>query len=109
MEGVTQGDPLSMILYIIGMLPLTRLLKRDVPGCNQPWYTDDAGAASSFDDIIPFLKLLSTKGAARGYFPEPMKSIFVVKPESVERATARFAPLGFRYPQAPDISADSSA
>ena len=52
MEGVTQGDPLSMILYGIGMLPLTRLLKKDVPGCNQPWYADDAGTADSFDDII---------------------------------------------------------
>ena len=50
-EGVTQGDPLSMILYGIGMLPLTRELKEAVPGCNQPWYADDVGAAGSFDDI----------------------------------------------------------
>ena len=78
------------------MLPLTRLLKRDVPGCNQPWYADDAGAAGSFSDIERFFNMLSKKGPARGYFPEPTKSILVVKPESVEQETARFAPLGFQ-------------
>ena len=32
-EGVTQGDPLSMVLYGIGMLPLTRKLKEAVLEC----------------------------------------------------------------------------
>ena len=95
-EGVTQGDPLSMVLYGIGMLPLTRKLKDAVPECIQPWYADDAGAGGEFDDIERFFKLLQLWGPARGYFPEPTKSILVVKPQSVERATARFAHLGFQ-------------
>ena len=95
-EGVTQGDPLSMILYGIGMLPLTIKLKTAVPDCMQPWYADDAGAGGNFEDIDDFFKLLQLWGPARGYFPEPTKSILVVKPQSVERATARFAHLGFQ-------------
>ena len=54
-EGVTQGDPLSMILYGLGMLPLTMKLKNAVPECIQPWYADDAGAGGEFEDIEMFL------------------------------------------------------
>ena len=43
-EGVTQGDPLSMIAYGIGILPLIRELQNAHPRVTQSWYDDDAGA-----------------------------------------------------------------
>ena len=85
-----------MILYGIGMLPLTIELKTAVPDCMRPWYTDDAGAGGDFEDIGEFFKLQQLCGPARGYFPAPAKSMLVVKPQSVERATARFVHLGFQ-------------
>ena len=66
MEGVTQGDPLSMILYGLGMLPLTIKLKNAVPECIQPWYVEDVGAGVEFEDIENFLKLLQLWGPIRG-------------------------------------------
>ena len=49
-EGVTQGDPLAMIAYGIGVLPLIRKLRESHPCVTQPWYDDDAGAGGTFID-----------------------------------------------------------
>ena len=46
-EDVTQGDPLAMIAYGIGVLPLIRELRYAQPRVTQPWYTDDAGAGGN--------------------------------------------------------------
>ena len=79
-EGVTQGDPLSMVIYGVGMLPLTTKLQEEVPSCIQPWYADDAGAGGKLDGILSYFTKLCEDGPARGYFPETTKSILVVKP-----------------------------
>ena len=50
-EGVTQGDPLSMICYGIGILPLIRMLKREFPNAKQQWYADDGSTAGKFADL----------------------------------------------------------
>ena len=72
-----------MILYGIGMLPLTLKLKVAVPTALQPWYTDNAVAGGSFEDITKVFNLLITTGLARRYFPKSTKSILVVKPVMV--------------------------
>ena len=41
-EGVTQGDPLSMVLYGITLVPLAEELRAADPGPILPFYTDDA-------------------------------------------------------------------
>ena len=51
-EGMTQGDPLAMITYGIGVLPLIRYLRRDHLHVIQPWYADDAGAGGKFVEIM---------------------------------------------------------
>ena len=45
-EGVTQGDPLSMVLYRITLVPLVEELRSADPGLLYPFYADDA----AFDD-----------------------------------------------------------
>ena len=95
-EGWTQGDPIAMIVYGIVMLPVTKSIIATVPECHQPWYADDAGAGGKFNDIMRYFTTLCDKGPARGYFPEPTKSIIIVKPQSVEAAKAKFAHLGFK-------------
>ena len=41
-EGVTQGDPLSMVLYGITLVPLAEELSAADPGLLSPFYVDDA-------------------------------------------------------------------
>jgi hypothetical protein len=43
-EGVTQGDPIAMFCYGIGILLMIRQLKVLYPALKQPWYADDAEA-----------------------------------------------------------------
>ena len=82
-EGVTQGDPHTMISYGIGVLPLIRYLRRDHPQVTQPWYVDDAGAGGSFGAVMAHFRNLQLKGPARGYFLDPTKSILVVAERNV--------------------------
>jgi hypothetical protein len=83
-EGVSQGDPLSMFAYGIGILPLIRQLKVEFPAVEQPWYADDAGAGGNFAEIRRYFRKLEEIGPNFGYFPEPSKS----EPADVE-ATLR--------------------
>ena len=43
-ERVTQGDPLAMIAYGIGILPLIRDLWYTHPQITHSWYADEAGS-----------------------------------------------------------------
>ena len=49
-QGVTQGDPLSMICYGIGILPLISMLKSEVTAARQQWFADGS-TAEKFVDI----------------------------------------------------------
>jgi hypothetical protein len=84
-EGVTQGDPLSMILYGLALSPLAEKLKRAIPDLTQPWYADDAAMVGRVTLVAAAMTLLMEMGPARGYFPEPAKSI-VVSPEAKRTA-----------------------
>jgi len=70
-EGTTQGDPLAMPMYALGVVPLIRQLA----GINvsQVWYADDASAGGILLDCaaggMNYLVLVLT-----GYFPNPSKT-----------------------------------
>ena len=93
-EGVTQVDPLAMIAYGIGFFPLIRVLRSDHPQVYQLWYADDAVAGGKFRDIMARFRDLQLKGPARGYCPEPTKSILVVSEQNVPRAKEYFRGMG---------------
>ena len=96
-EGVTQGDPLAMVLYGLALVPLAENLRAAVPEALQPWYADDAAVAGRAGDIAKVMARLQEWGPARGYFPEPEKSIFIVRPEDEEDAKALLQDFNFRY------------
>ena len=76
-EGVTQVDPLSLILYCITLVPLEEELRAADPGILSPFYADDAAFDGSARHGTQLLKLLMKRGADRGYFPNPAKSLFI--------------------------------
>ena len=95
-EGVTQGDPLAMVMYGVGLLPLIRILKTAISDVHQPWYADDAGAGGHFNRITRYLEKLQEFGPPRGYFPEPSKSILIVQEHNKEKAEVCFADFDFK-------------
>jgi hypothetical protein len=95
-EGVTQGDPLAMFGYGIGALPLIRQLKEEFRSVKQPWYADDAGAAGKFALIKAVFARLQEIGPRFGYYPEPTKSILVVREKNLDEAKKAFADFGFK-------------
>ena len=95
-EGVTQGDPLVMIAYGIGVLLLIRELQGAHPRVTQPWYADDTGSGGKFPHILVHLRDLQARGPPRGYFPELTKSILVVAPTNVAQAEDFFREMGLK-------------
>ena len=95
-EGVNQVDPLAMIAYGIGVLPLIKELRNAHPQVTQPWYADDAGAGGTFQQILEHFRDLQARGTAHGYYPEPTKSILVVSPGNVAWTEEHFRGLGIR-------------
>ena len=62
-EGVIHGDPLSMVLYRITLVPLAEELRAADPGLLSPFYTDDAAFNGSERRSAQLLKLLMKRGS----------------------------------------------
>ena len=66
-EGVTQGDPMSMLMYSIAVMPLIESIR-----CKekylQCWYADDSACAGKLSHIHSWLNRLLQLGPAYGYF-----------------------------------------
>ena len=88
-EGATQGDPLSMVLYRITLVPLVEELRAADPGLLSPFYADDAAFDGSARRIAQLLNLLMKRGPGRGYFPELAKSLFISDTPGQEEAAKR--------------------
>ena len=83
-EVVMQGDPLEMISYGIGILPLIKNLKWEIHDVTQTWYTDYAGSLGTFVKIETYFNSLTLQGLGGGYHPKSSKSILIVHPENIK-------------------------
>ena len=70
-EGTTQGDPLAMPMYAIGICPLIHKVSCDV---QQVWYADDATASGQLKDLRQWWDNLVIHGPDFGYFANPSKT-----------------------------------
>jgi hypothetical protein len=92
LEGVTQGDALSIFACQIGVLHLIRQFKAKFPQVEQPWYADGA----KFDENEHFFQLLCEIGPLFGYYAEPTKSILIVQQHNLEEAWLQFPDVKVR-------------
>ena len=58
-EVVTKGDPLAMIAYRIGILPLIKNLKQEIPDVTHPSYADAAGTIGKFTRLETYFDFLT--------------------------------------------------
>ena len=77
---MNQGDPLEMIAYRIGIPPIIKNLKREIPDVTQPWYADNSGALGTFARLETYFDSLTRQGLGRGFHPEPSKRLLIVRP-----------------------------
>ena len=67
-EGVTQGDPLSMVLYGITLVALAEEFRAANPGLLSLFYADDADFDSLAQRSAQLLKLLMRRGSDRDIY-----------------------------------------
>ena len=70
-EGVTQGDPLSMVFYGLALLPLSEAMREADLGVLHPWYADNVNLWGPVRRNAKFLWALMEKVPFHGYFTEP--------------------------------------
>ena len=88
-EGVTQEDPLLMVLYRINIVPLDKELRSADLVLLSLFYADDAAFDSSARQSAHILKLLMERGPERGYFPKTGKSLLSRIPRGKRRRKGR--------------------
>ena len=72
-EGTTQGDPLAMAMYSLGVIPLIMRMS-EIPSTRQVWYADDSSVCGSIDSLLSWWHRLIEVGPSFGYFPNPPKT-----------------------------------
>ena len=85
-----------MIKYGIGILPLIKDLKREIPDATQPWLTDGARALGTFARIETYFNLLTRQGPGGRYDSKPFKSVLIVHMDNIRIRKEFGARHGFK-------------
>jgi hypothetical protein len=93
-EGLSQGDPLAMILYGVALLPLVEGLRQAVPEATTPWFADDSAAIGKMTVCAKCLEYLSQHGLTYEYYIEPEKTHVICTQEEEPKAKAAFLSRG---------------
>jgi len=99
-EGTTQGDPISMAVYALGLGPLlTQLILDQELASNEDnvklaAYADDLAAGGGLKDLKIWWDTLIKIGPKIGYYPNADKSWLIVKPSKLQDAETIFESSG---------------
>ena len=98
-EGVQQGDPIAMLLFALATVPLIKTIREEVQKLRAiPSFADDLSMFGPISAIIEGMKLLLKLGPARGYYPEPSKSIFIPQhPDQLQECKSLLSNFNFNF------------
>ena len=78
---MTHGGALSRVAYGIGVILLIKRLKAEYLDITHSWYTYNAGALGTFDNIGLYFNSLKHFGQDSGYYPKPTRSVLIMHPD----------------------------
>ena len=81
-----QGCPLAMILESLGTVRLIRRLKAEHISTKSVNYADDLQVVAKIEEIGMFYDAVALEGPKIGYFPEPDKSVLIVREDKIADA-----------------------
>ena len=87
-EGTTQGDPLAMAMYALGVTPLIQAVS--IPDIKQLWFANDASAGGRLHLLWTWWDRLADLGPAYGYHVNSSKTWLVVKADYLSEAERIF-------------------
>ncbi|XP_062507224.1 uncharacterized protein LOC134183654, partial [Corticium candelabrum] len=87
LEGTTQGDPLAMSMYALGILPL---INRIAGLCKQVWFADDATGSGKLKNVRQWWSAIVEHGPTFGYHPNATKTWLIVKENLMEEGRKVF-------------------
>ena len=96
-EGTTQGDPIAMPIYALGVLPLLSIVW--VNGIKQEAFADDLTGAGKIKDLKIWWDNIIAHGPFLGYTAKPSKSWLIVKHQHLQYAHQVFSNSGLNIPQ----------
>jgi len=96
-EGMTQGDPILMVIYGVALTPLTEMVRKMLPDTLQAWYANDSSFGGTAPHIAAAMQAILEKGPVRGYFPKPSKSILICNPAVRATVQAELGEFSFQY------------
>ena len=73
-EGLIQGDPLDMVSYGLGVIPLIKPPEKPHPDFTQTQYYDNTGTLGTFGNIDDYFNYQTQAGPEQGYYPKTKKS-----------------------------------
>ena len=92
-EGTTQGDPLAMPVYAIGITPLLEIIKPETQkdiAMKHVAFADDLGGAGELLKLRRWWDNIVSRGPKLGYNRNTSTSWLVVKPQAEEKAQKIF-------------------
>ncbi|MEL6606451.1 MAG: reverse transcriptase domain-containing protein, partial [Cyanobacteria bacterium J06614_10] len=90
-EGTTQGDPIAMAMYALGLSVLQDTISVEETNVKSVSYADDLIGAGNISDLYQWWRNLEKTGKKFGYFVHEQKSCLVVKPEKEREAREVFS------------------